>query len=172
MKSRTITITVATLIIGLLALGVTILGSRNSRLVPSVQAQEPTQEQMQAEGFAAPFRRRRCNLATINGNYAYQASGTITQPIAPLQIPAGPFAVNSLLTLRYGNFSFKGTQSFNGNIVPAVGTGTYTVNEDCTGSGADASGVPYHFVIADEGKEIRIILAVPNTVVTGIAKRL
>lgn len=121
---------------------------------------------------AARRRVRRCGPGALSGDFAYQASGTVTQPIPQLQIPAGPFAVNSLLTLSNGSFTFKGTQSFNGTLVPAVGAGTYTVNEDCTGSGMDTSGIPYHFVVADGGNEIRIILAVPNTVVSGVARRL
>ena len=80
--------------------------------------------------------------------------------------------MTSLLTLDRGNFTFKGTQSFNGAIVPAAGTGTYTVNDDCTGTAVDSLGTPYSFVIADRGNEISIQLALPGTVVGGVAKRL
>jgi hypothetical protein len=116
--------------------------------------------------------RRYCTNGTVNGSYAYQASGFVIQPIPQAQIPAGPFAVNSLLMLSNGSFTFKGTQSFNGNLVPAVGTGTYSINDDCTGTGQDNNGTPYNFVVADDGNEIRILLAVPGTVVSGVAKRL
>jgi len=54
----------------------------------------------------------------------------------------------------------------------AAGTGTYTVNYDCTGSAVDNVGTPHNFVVADGGDEIRIILAIPGTVITGVAKRL
>lgn len=136
-------------------------------LIKPVQAQEAERAAPLNRGF-----RRYCTNGTVNGSYAYQASGFFIQPIPQAQIPAGPFAVNSLLTLSNGSFTFKGAQSFNGNLVPAVGTGTYTINDDCTGTGQDNNGTPYSFVVADDGNEVRILLAVPGTVVSGVAKRL
>jgi hypothetical protein len=167
MKRTTQSITVAVMFLGLIAAGMFVFGGsfgNSTSFVTPVRAQE-TSLPVRASS-------RHCTIGTVSGSYAYTASGFVTQPIPQAQIPAGPFAVNSLLTLSGGNFSFKGTQSFNGVIVPAVGTGTYTVNDDCTGSATDTNGTPYQFVIADGGNEVRILLGVPNTVVTGVAKRL
>lgn len=168
---RQITITLITLsLIALLLGGISFTSNgraQRTSLLPAAHAQEVAARNQFDRTII-----RRCSIGTINGSYAYSASGAIVQPIPQLQIPAGPFVVTSLLTLSGGSFTFKGTQSFNGTIVPAVGTGTYTVNDDCTGSAVDNAGTPYSFVVADQGDEIRIMLGVPGTAISGVAKRL
>jgi hypothetical protein len=168
---RQITISLVTLsLIALLLGGLSFTSNgrdRRTGLVPAARAQAVA-ERSQLDRTII----RRCSIGTVNGSYAYSASGTIIQPIPQLQIPAGPFVVTSLLTLSGGSFTFKGTQSFNGAIVPAMGTGTYTVNDDCTGAAVDSVGTPYSFVVADNGDEIRIMLGIPGTAISGVAKRL
>jgi hypothetical protein len=117
----------------------------------------------------------RCTNATIAGSYGIQTTGTILEggPAQP-----GLFASNGLIKFDgNGNSSEKQTISFNGKIVPFDTSGIYNVEEDCTvtfkttdeGTGAQitASGV-----IVKRGTEILLIETSPNTVITGILKKL
>jgi len=162
MKRTTKSIAIAVLFC-LIAAGMFALGASTGT---TVRAQETTR------AAAAPRFPKHCTIGTVSGAYAFQASGVVTQPVPQLQIPAGPFAGLTLMKLSGGTFTFNGTQSFNGTIVPAVGGGTYTVNDDCTGTAVDNFGTPYSFVIADDGDEIRIMNVAPNAAITGVARRL
>ncbi len=162
MKRTVTSLTLAAFFIGLCAAGTFMFGGKPA----PVQAQDVAGLRQERSLI------RRCTNGTINGNYAYQASGTFTQAIPQAFIPAGPFAVNGLLSFNSGSLTVKGAQSFNGTIVPLQATGTYNVNDDCTGTGTDVTGVPYSFVIADGGDEIRVMVVAPGTVITGVAKRL
>ncbi len=75
-----------------------------------------------------------------------------------------------------GNSSGAETLSVNGTIIPGVTfTGTYTVNADCTGSlvttTPDGSVTDHNFVIDDNKKEIRIIVAKPGVVAVCIGRK-
>ena len=72
-----------------------------------------------------------CSNATLKGTFSHVGTGVNTAPPAA----AGPFAIVGTQTFD-GNGGFTGPAiaSLNGNIIPATGTGKYTVNPDCTGT--------------------------------------
>lgn len=74
-----------------------------------------------------------CSLATLNGTYGFIGQGTILAQLPGLPPPPFPTAGSGIATYDgNGNFSVKATQSLNGAISTGTGTGTYTVNPDCT----------------------------------------
>lgn len=114
-----------------------------------------------------------CSNATLKGTFADKDTGFITAPPAL----AGPFAgVQTEIFDGNGILTTAGIASLNGNIVAVTGTGTYTVNPDCTGTYTvqiSPLGLTGHafFVIDDSGNELQIIVTDPGTVITCIARR-
>jgi hypothetical protein len=119
-----------------------------------------------------------CSNATLKGTYSHKATGFVTSPASL----AGPIA--SVSTITYdgnGALTETGILSVNGNIIPptggtVTGTGTYTVNSDCTGTYTveiPPLGITAHgfFVIDDSGNEFQLIQTDPGTVVTGVVRR-
>src|SRR4029450_6544872 len=107
-----------------------------------------------------------CSNATLSGDYAGRFAGRI------LATAVDPERQVTGVTLTH----FEGTGSFTsvehvvfsgfppppgGEWTPA--TGTYTVNEDCTGSSVTHSantppeGLPQHFVVVDNGNKIQSV---------------
>jgi hypothetical protein len=113
-----------------------------------------------------------CSNATLKGTFADKDTGLITAPPAM----AGPFAGAFLETFDgKGTITDTGIVSLNGNIAPATGKGTYTVNPDCTGTytvqlslGLTVDGF---FVIDDDGNELQVLITDPGTVISCIARR-
>lgn len=66
------------------------------------------------------------------------------------------------------------TISYDGSIVKRKYTGTYTVNEDCTGSlvlkADDTSITNADFVIVNDGKEVSMVQTDPSFVLSGDLK--
>ncbi|GEM_PF-2680615 len=120
-----------------------------------------------------------CSNATLSGKYAVIGDGFV--PNGPPPAPMVPFAETSLMTLDgAGNLSNKVTVSRNGQISRNIDPGTYTVNEDCTGTMTISISVPpfqlnFDLVVADlqgtQGKEFYFIATTPSTV-TATAKRI
>ena len=117
----------------------------------------------------------RCRNTTIAGSFGIQTTGTILEggPGQP-----GLFASNGLFNFDgNGNLSTSQNISFNGTILPFKASGTYEVEEDCTltakftdeGTGAQ---ITTSGVIVKRGTEILIIQTDPNTVITGILKKI
>ena len=164
MKSRARRIATAAVFgavfVSLLALGVFTNGSQVG-LTRAVTAQE-------AQGF-------RCGDATLSGRYALRGDGFV--PGGPPPAPMVPFAVVSLMTLDgSGGLSNDVTVSRNGVITRNVDPGTYTVNEDCTGTMTINISEPpfqlnFDLVVADGGKGFELIATTPSVVTIG-AKRL
>jgi len=117
-----------------------------------------------------------CSVATLTGNYAFSAPGfsTVSKSVKGNEVPiaaVGVFALDGA-----GNVSTSYTLAFRGIITPGLtGTGTYTVNSDCTGSisftGGDAAGLNFNMVIIGGGAEIFGILASPTSTVTFDSKK-
>ena len=119
---------------------------------------------------AAPSARanERCSDATLDGTYADQDTGTI--------VGVGPFAGVNVDTFDgRGNLTIKGVSSVNGSVSPGTTTGTYHVNPDCTGTYTvkDSSGDTFDafFVISGGGKELRIVITDPGTVINCVARK-
>ena len=98
----------------------------------------------------------RCSNRTLNGDYGFTLEGTILGPNIPLR---------GLVMQHYdGNGNITQVDHVvDGGVPPtqewAPGTGTYTVNPDCTGAGVinSSSGqgpLPIHFVVVNNGKRI------------------
>ena len=115
---------------------------------------------------------RRCSNRTLFGDYGSQIEGTILGPNLPFR------------GLAMAHFDGKGNITqvdhivFNG-IPPAIewtpGTGTYSVNPDCTGAAVinSPSGqgpVNLHFVAVNHGKQINQV--VDANAVTAVAYRV
>ena len=108
-----------------------------------------------------------CSNATLSGDYAGRFAGTI------LATASDPETQVTGVTLTHyeGNGSFTSVEHvvFSGFPPPPGGewtpaSGTYTVNEDCTGSSVTHSantppaGLPQHFVVVDNGNKIQSVV--------------
>jgi len=111
-----------------------------------------------------------CSNATLGGNYAFLAPGFL--------IPHGkanevPFAVEGVVAFDgAGNVFTSGDTVVSGGVISTQqnGTGTYTVNSDCTGSisftAGNAAGLNLNLAIIGGGSELFAIYATPSFTVT------
>jgi len=155
--------------VGAAALGLTILatggylGGVSSRIVPPVRA----------EGRDDDRRPESCSLTRLKGSYGFTTTGSIVSAG-----PVGLVADVGVMTFDgLGGISETETLSLNGAIVERTSPGDYTVDPDCTGDitlvlPPPATGVATsHFVMVDEGKELRAIVTGPGRVLTTVARR-
>ena len=121
----------------------------------------------------AKAERKECSVATLEGSFVRRDAGFVVAPPAI----AGPLAGVSLMVFGgNGNFTSTGFGSLNGNVSESTGTGTYTVNPDCTGtytslSSTGRTGTAF-FVIADNGNEIHILPTNTGASITCIARKV
>jgi hypothetical protein len=112
---------------------------------------------------------KKCSLKSLKGCYGYSYTGTSgSGPIAAV----GPINFD-------GDGNTSATYSVNSSGMNFQGsfTGTYTVNEDCTGAvtihlpllGISSNG---RFVIVEEGKEALFMGTDAGVTVTGVARKL
>jgi hypothetical protein len=113
-----------------------------------------------------------CSNRTIFGNYGFQIEGTILGPNLPLR------------TLALQHFDGVGSLTTLDHVVvdgnpPAEewrpGTGTYSVNANCTGSasidvGAGNPPLTFHFLVVDSGRQI--LLVVDGAAIRGVGYRV
>ena len=115
----------------------------------------------------------RCSARTIAGDYAYTIEGTL------LISPAVTLPIHGISLAHYDG---KGNKTQVDHVVVngqepqeewTPGSGTYTVNEDCTGSqevfvnGNLDSPIRSHFIIANGGREIREVIDANAVTATG-----
>jgi hypothetical protein len=116
---------------------------------------------------------RGCSEATLNGTFAYTSTGIILT--APIPALIGPSAeVGTQYFDGEGNVTFTFNASQNGAIGPGTAKGTYTVNDDCTGTFKEIiDGFPAHFsiVIDKGGDEFQGICQDSGVVATRIGRR-
>jgi len=110
--------------------------------------------------YAADFG---CGPKTLQGSYIYSAAGYLVSggsntPIAE----AGVYSFDGA-----GGLSTTNTLSFGGAIIPRTGTGTYTVNSNCTGSAAVDGGVTFDFAVSRSNGEVRLVVSTPSFAVQG-----
>lgn len=106
----------------------------SKHVVPKVQANE-------SEG---------CSVASLNGAYGSVLKGQV--------LNVGPIVAVGVSTFDgKGHFLADQTINVNGNVVQEPGTGTYTVNRDCTGIADLVGAGPHPFVIVDGGKQMDLM---------------
>jgi hypothetical protein len=123
---------------------------------------------------AANAQSRGCTNASVLGTFAYSSTGYIVA--APLPPLVGPSAeVGTQQFDGDGGVTFTFNSSLNGNVGPGTATGTYTVNDDCTGTFTEVTPMftsHYSFVIADSGNGFQAICQDTGVVVTRGGRRL
>jgi hypothetical protein len=115
-----------------------------------------------------------CTLATVKGTYTYSNSG-----FAVTQDNFFFFAGMGVLTADGdGRVEGKDTTSTDGQIQRRSWTGTYRVNEDCTGTMSIRVSTPagtftgaFDIVANPNGKEVQFIQTDTGAVIQGTAKR-
>jgi hypothetical protein len=123
-----------------------------------------------------------CSLETLRGGYAnsFQFLNANDPSVVPASL--GDFThtpgagVAQLDFDGRGNYVTKFTVSVGGLILRLEGSGTYTVNSDCTGTrvlniNGGPQGIPFDFVIADNGKEVHELSAQQGDVALGRWKK-
>lgn len=111
-----------------------------------------------------------CTVASLYGSYGYFLSGPL--------IGLGPVAAVGIVTLDGGGgLSARDTVSNNGVIDHRIGSGTYSINSNCTGSlslNGDFLGLSADFTVVPEshGREFTFIVTNPLTNQAGEAKKV
>lgn len=116
---------------------------------------------------------KHCSLASLRGTFAYTSTGSIVA--APYPPIIGPYAeVGTESFDGNGGVTFTFNASTNGSVGPGTATGTYTVNEDCTGTFTEAtSGFTsnFSFVIDDNSNGFQAICQDSGAVITRAARK-
>ena len=154
--------------VGLLAMGIA-PNKGGAGFTAVLQAQTESDVRATAQSDELYAKALRCRNGTIEGRYATRTEGSI--------VGVGPFAGVGVMTFDgSGNLTNAATTSTNGNIVSGVTTGTYSVDDDCTGQMAftSVSGPPltFNLVITDRGDEIHFIATRAPAVLSGVGKRI
>jgi hypothetical protein len=114
--------------------GLLVLLTFSKPVIPKVQAHE-------SEG---------CSVASLSGAYGLVLKGEV-------------FNVGPIVSVGVSNFDGKGkfvtdqTLNVNGNVFQEQGSGTYTVNRNCTGTADLVGAGPHSFVIIDDGKQMDLM---------------
>ena len=114
-----------------------------------------------------------CSNSSLSGAYAFQINGSIPGTLAIAGIARVVFD-------GQGNFTQTGSSQINVVGHPPVvsldqvGTGTYTVNPDCTGTEILNVGGQIHtsrFVLANHGRKVLDMNVDPGVVLTGVGEK-
>jgi len=111
-----------------------------------------------------------CSTADLMGSYGLLQSGSI--------LSVGPFSSIGIATFDgNGHWTLSETLSVNGEILPSVGTGDYSVKPDCTGSlvlRADGSTALRNMsmILLNYGSEIHTIVSNAGNVTTAVLKNI
>jgi hypothetical protein len=122
-----------------------------------------------ASGFAAAgSERRACTVRTLRGSYVFSATGFnivggVQQPKAIVEVIV--FHGDGTLDVA------AATVSLNGVIIRSLpSSGTYTVEDDCTGT-ITLNGPTFDTFFSKQGDVVSMIQTNPNTVFQGLATR-
>ena len=111
---------------------------------------------------------RACTLRTLRGSYVFSATGFnivggVPQPKAIVEVI--DFHGDGRLDVP------AATVSLNGVIIRSLpSSGTYTVEDDCTGT-ITLNGPTFDIFVSEDGDDISMIQTNPNTVFRGLATR-
>jgi hypothetical protein len=112
-----------------------------------------------------------CSVATLTGLYIFDATRYVITPTGHL-----PKAVVEFLNMNGdGTLTSVATADVNGNVInhQGHGTGSYSVNADCTGTLAfPAAGIHFDVYVAPLGTEFHLIQVDPGNVLAGKATRV
>jgi hypothetical protein len=112
-----------------------------------------------------------CSVASLKGTYAFTRTGVNN-------VVGGPIAEIGLDVFNGDGTRgiIRSTRSSNGVIQDWTdfppGTGTYTVDPDCTGSLFDANGNKNNVIVLDGGKRFLVLSVASETTVTSEGTRL
>jgi len=116
-----------------------------------------------------------CNNLTIKGTYAFTIHGTVFLPGGFTLLIDG---IDKVTFDGDGNLTQVDAVATNGNLPPGwrPGTGTYSVNPDCTGtqtiSVAGAPDLHIQFIVAQSGNSIHQVVTDPGGAVTAEGERV
>jgi len=114
-----------------------------------------------------------CSNATLEGDFGFLVTGT--RPSGPPPA-AAELVVGIALTHFDGNGNLTQTDNIHGSVTGVAapnrqGTGTYTINADCSGTmNLSSPGSPtltLAIVVVDDGNEVRAAVMNPTATVTG-----
>jgi hypothetical protein len=141
-----------------IALGVCLLGAAvvvGNRMPPVVHAQT-----------------KACDASSLSGAYGYTLNGFAYDNQFNLYLVG---AAGRVTADGNGNLTGADTLSFDGSVTKRQYTGTYTVNEDCTGTltFATSGGSTTHadFVAVNNAKEVNLVQTDSGFTVTGVLKQ-
>ncbi len=118
---------------------------------------------------------RACSNLTIQGTYAFTLHGTIFLP------DTSTLLIDGIAKQTYdgrGNLTQLDAVATNGNMAPGwrPGTGTYSVNPDCTGtltlSVPGLQDLHIQFIVAQSGKTIHQVVTDPGIARTAEGERV
>ncbi len=116
-----------------------------------------------------------CSDSTIRGTYAFTLHGTIFLP------DGSTLLIDGIAKQTYdgdGNMTQVDAVATNGVLTPGwrSGTGTYSVNSDCTGTLTimipGLSDLHVQFIVAQSGNTIHQVVTDPGVATTGDGERL
>ncbi len=112
-----------------------------------------------------------CDASSLKGAFGYRFSGFVYDNLGYMYILN---AVGRMVSDGAGNLTGSDTYSFDGNVGKRQYTGTYTINEDCTGSLTltPGSGSAFHadIVIVNNGNEVEVVQSDASYIVSGTMK--
>lgn len=116
-----------------------------------------------------------CSDSTVRGTYAFTLHGTIFLP------DGSTLLIDGIAKQTYdgdGNMTQVDAVATNGVLTPGwrSGTGTYSVNSDCTGTLTimipGLSDLHVQFIVAQSGNTIHQVVTDPGVATTGDGERL
>jgi hypothetical protein len=132
-----------------------------------------------AAAALVPAVHAQCTNATLTGNYAFSQTGFISNAQKGNPLPAANVGVSTFdgagnVSATYTDMS-PGKPGGYGTPIQGTGSGTYTVNSDCTGSASftsgDAAGITLNMVIISGGTEVFSINTTPLVILTADFKK-
>jgi hypothetical protein len=132
-----------------------------------------------AAAALVPAVHAQCTNATLTGKYAFSQTGFISNSQKGSPLPAAVVGVSTFdgagnVSATYTDMS-PGKPGGYGTPIQGTGSGTYTVNSDCTGSvsftSGDAAGITLNMVIISGGTEVFSINTTPLVILTADFKK-
>ena len=103
----------------------------------------------------------------LKGIYSYQSTGVLTQPISEIYTELGVETFDGK-----GNIVNKYLSGGFGDEMFYPSTGTYTINEDCTGMSTYDDGSRYATVVNPDGSGFKWVQVDENNYVAGVSTRI